>query len=154
MKLNRNNHTGRLLTCLALVMAMAFVYPVHVIVDHAGLPESHLHDNDDEDHSGDQAFEDEICMYCLTLDSMEITKSQELKYEIHAGDYDAQDLSIVIDSPMGSIYARSPPVSFDFSPDYSRRDLFMKVRGTRTQCMDKSRSSFAVLKFELCSNKF
>lgn len=115
MKSNHNNHIGRLLTCLALAMGMVFVHPVHVVVDHAGLLESHQHDNGDEDHSGNQASDDEICIYCLTLDSIEVSESQEIKYENHPVDYNTQDLSIVIDSSMGRISARAPPASSDFS---------------------------------------
>lgn len=113
MKSNRNNHIRRYLFCMALAMGMVFVYPVHVIVDHAGLFESHQHDTGDGDHSGDQASKDEICIYCLSLDSMEVSESQELKYENHPVDYDSPDVSVAIDSSMGSKSVRAPPASFD-----------------------------------------
>lgn len=114
MKSNRNKHTGRLLTCLALAMGMVFVHPAHVIIDHAGLIENHLHDNHDGDDPRDQASKDEICIYCLTLDSLVVNESPKLVYENLAGDYEALDISIVVGSSMGRLSARAPPISLDF----------------------------------------
>jgi hypothetical protein len=48
---------------------MALVYPAHIIIDHAGLF-GHHHEQGDNHRHEDQ-YEEDICLFCLKMGSME-----------------------------------------------------------------------------------
>lgn len=72
MKLTLIRIQLRYIFILALAAGIGFVYPVHVIVDHSGLFD---HQTQDDHHSGDQGSDDDLCAFCLTLNSMEASEA-------------------------------------------------------------------------------
>lgn len=96
---------------LALAAGMVFVYPVHVIVDHSGLFDHYTHHHDDH-HSSDQKSDEDLCAFCLTLGSMEVSESQNLNFgDVKETNYVLHyiitgDFAIIGKSP------RAPPVYF------------------------------------------
>lgn len=121
--MNNLTHTYLIRTVFTVILAVgiALAYPVNVIVDHSGLVDSHFHLSDDDDHSSDSTFEDQLCAYCLSLNSMDVSEEQtlvgkEIK-EINYAPNSAIPLKIaIIRRP-----ARSPPISFDYSSKIQTR---------------------------------
>ncbi|WP_147303572.1 hypothetical protein [Rhodohalobacter sp. SW132] len=68
----------RNLFILAIAAGMAIVYPVHVIVDHTGLFDHHIHHHhhDDDQPSSDPESDEDLCAFCIKIGSMEVSEGQ------------------------------------------------------------------------------
>ncbi|GEM_PF-1148480 len=101
------------LLILALAAGIGFVYPVHVVVDHSGLFDHHdYHHHHDDNHSGDPEPDDDLCAFCLVLNSMEASESQNTVTE--NGEFTNY---ILKNGAPGNVSitgksARAPPVTF------------------------------------------
>lgn len=91
---------------------MAFVYPVHVMIDHSGLfdHQNHTHHHKGHDHSDERAHtDDELCALCLTYSSMELTESVHPEPACIDGQFFDATVQIGCNKPENLTDARAPP---------------------------------------------
>ncbi len=104
----------RYLFTLALAAGIGFVYPVHVTVDHSGLFDHQGHHHHDDHFPGDPESEDDLCAFCLTLSSMEVSEGQSPVSVIGEITNDGLKNGVPRSVLITGKSARAPPVTFDF----------------------------------------
>ncbi|TVR19155.1 MAG: hypothetical protein EA391_01510 [Balneolaceae bacterium] len=96
---------------IALAICMAFVYPVHVVIDHSGLFGHHNHvHHDHHDHSRDYPnTDDELCALCLSLGSIEISEKVQLIHVAFDEPYYQSTIFTECKNSRNLSSARAPP---------------------------------------------
>jgi len=96
------------LAVLFLSAEIALLYPAHVVLDHTGL----FHHHNVEDLPHDEADEDDCCLICINVYSMEDLKSGFISSIYTNRDINSELNDVTRLGKVRLIVARAPPLFF------------------------------------------